>query len=575
MQRWDHVAEFLKAELRQGIVVKPWVYESLAIALRNSGGSTEEIERAELSTIDLQPTDSQGFLKAAKTMGELKHYDRALAFCRQASLLEPNTPYAYAEALTYADATDDLEAMQWASGNLLKQDWPVRNKDIQQEARARIESRRRSKLDLKNRMDESNKLRTAVQEKRHRDLIVKLSWQGEANLDLKVKEPTGSLCSSLNRTTIGGGTLIGDTLSDMNHETYMAAEAFSGEYEITVDSVWDHRLSKKAQITVIRHQGTKDETIDPPITVDLTKNVPVKVTLENGRRTETAYVPPPSSQQTPDAALVPQSQHDKILAQLRDLADPETVVESKGFRSSFGSPGASLASGRSGRSSRRALEVEPERPDAVSDEGLVLRVEQPRRDGPGRDVGGSPQHATFDVAGVHAAAGQCRIRRWSVRSSRKVRRIGATVSVDAACGLALFSKAASGDFISSSRAASLARGSNRTSHSATNAVVNGRPPLAEGRLIADARLDAVKSQDVSQAFMHVMDVLEHYQVGSMPACRRAISPTWPSRSSGDRNVGRRGRLAKRPRRSGRSGSEQTRRQRRRGREALPTERRGS
>lgn len=29
---WLHAAEFLKANLRQGIVVKPWVYESLAIA---------------------------------------------------------------------------------------------------------------------------------------------------------------------------------------------------------------------------------------------------------------------------------------------------------------------------------------------------------------------------------------------------------------------------------------------------------------------------------------------------------------------------------------------------------------
>ena len=36
--KWDHAAEFLKADLRQGIVVRPWVYKSLAIALRESGG---------------------------------------------------------------------------------------------------------------------------------------------------------------------------------------------------------------------------------------------------------------------------------------------------------------------------------------------------------------------------------------------------------------------------------------------------------------------------------------------------------------------------------------------------------
>src|SRR5262249_35295463 len=41
---WAHAAEFLKANLRQGIVVEPWVYEALAVALRESGGSAEEIE---------------------------------------------------------------------------------------------------------------------------------------------------------------------------------------------------------------------------------------------------------------------------------------------------------------------------------------------------------------------------------------------------------------------------------------------------------------------------------------------------------------------------------------------------
>ena len=134
MERWDHVAEFLKANLRQGIVVKPWVYETLALALKNSGGAAEEIERAEVSIVELQPADADGFMKAARAMADLKRYDRALAFAKQASILEPNTPYAFAEALTYAEATDDLDAIQWASVNLLKRDWPVRNQEIQRKA---------------------------------------------------------------------------------------------------------------------------------------------------------------------------------------------------------------------------------------------------------------------------------------------------------------------------------------------------------------------------------------------------------------------------------------------------------
>src|SRR5207245_3177738 len=124
---WDHAAEFLKANLRRGVVVKPWVYESLALALRESKHATDdEIERAETSLADLEPQDAEGFLKASKAMADHKHWDRALAFCRQAAQLEPGAPKVYADALNYAEMAKDVDAMEWAAGNLLKQDWPVK-----------------------------------------------------------------------------------------------------------------------------------------------------------------------------------------------------------------------------------------------------------------------------------------------------------------------------------------------------------------------------------------------------------------------------------------------------------------
>src|SRR5205085_5826559 len=80
--KFDHAAEFLKADLRQGVVVKPWVYKSLAVALRESGGSPEENERAEVSSADLETLDAQGYLQAARALADDKRYDQALAFCR-------------------------------------------------------------------------------------------------------------------------------------------------------------------------------------------------------------------------------------------------------------------------------------------------------------------------------------------------------------------------------------------------------------------------------------------------------------------------------------------------------------
>src|SRR5262249_8030252 len=142
---------------------------------------------------------------------------------------------------------------------------------------------------------DGDRLRASVNEQRRRDLVIKLMAQGEADLDLKVEEPSGSICSSLNRQTIGGGTLIGDSMSGLTNETYAAPEAFSGEYRVIVEKVWGKTMGNKAQLKIIRHQGTPEET-EELVTLKLTgpASAPVTIKLEGGRRTETAYVPPPA-----------------------------------------------------------------------------------------------------------------------------------------------------------------------------------------------------------------------------------------------------------------------------------------
>src|SRR5207248_8665326 len=83
--KYDHAAEFLKANLRQGIVSRPWVYEALAVALQLSKGSVEEIERAQLSVVDLEPRDARGYLRAPTGTADNKRWDGALACCLPAA----------------------------------------------------------------------------------------------------------------------------------------------------------------------------------------------------------------------------------------------------------------------------------------------------------------------------------------------------------------------------------------------------------------------------------------------------------------------------------------------------------
>src|SRR5207245_7689254 len=60
-KQFVHLTLFLQENLRQGIVVRPWVYDALALALEAAGGSPAELERARLSAVDLEPQDANGY----------------------------------------------------------------------------------------------------------------------------------------------------------------------------------------------------------------------------------------------------------------------------------------------------------------------------------------------------------------------------------------------------------------------------------------------------------------------------------------------------------------------------------
>ena len=194
---FKHAAEFLKANLRHGVVVRPWVFEALAVALEASGGTPEEIQRARLSGIALDPNDPQGFDSRAGAMADRGQHDRALAFCRQAALLDPSDYHASETALAYAENAKDANAMEWAVGKLVSQDWPVDNLMIQLNARKRLNSLAAT-LKSEKRGNESDRLKEALGRLNRRDLIVRLIWDNAgapAELEMSVKEPSGTVCN--------------------------------------------------------------------------------------------------------------------------------------------------------------------------------------------------------------------------------------------------------------------------------------------------------------------------------------------------------------------------------------------
>jgi tetratricopeptide (TPR) repeat protein len=287
-------------------------------------GTPDEIRRVRMSLVALDPQDANGFMQAARALGEHKQYDRALAFCRQAADLAPNAPYPYAEALVYAKEARDGKGMQWAVGNLLSQDWPADGKSLHLKAQRTAEELA-TLLQNENRAAEAKQIREALQRLRQRDLVINLTWQagtsGTADLEMLVKEPGGTVCSSEQRQSPGGGTWHGDLLSKAPHAAYTAAQAFSGEYEITVRRVWGEPLWGKARLEIIQHLGTPNE-VRRIETVSLARGTATfKLKLADGRRTEAATIVPPAALQRPDPKQQ-EVRERRVIEKLREAVDP-------------------------------------------------------------------------------------------------------------------------------------------------------------------------------------------------------------------------------------------------------------
>jgi hypothetical protein len=334
-KEFKHAAEFLKATLRVGQVARPWVYEALTVALKQSGqGTSEEIERAQLSILDIQPQSASGYIRAAQTMAEEKHFDQALAFCRQASQLEPNVSQIYTQALTYARQLKDTQAMEWASGNLMSRDWPTDNVNLQEQARGAMEDFS-ALLKSEKRQAEAAKMATVADRSKVRDLVIELSCQGDAGLALQVKEPTGTVASSTQRQTPGGGTLIGDNLNDPA-SSYVAAQAFAGDYEINIRRLYGQPLGGKAKVKIIMHKGTPEQT-ERIETVVLDREAKLRVTLDQGRRTSLAQVSPVQPTSNPES--IANRTNASAFNKLRALADPDLVMSNSSTRGGIGSQG--------------------------------------------------------------------------------------------------------------------------------------------------------------------------------------------------------------------------------------------
>jgi len=330
--QYDQVIALTQAALRHGQVQR-WMYEAMALAMQAAERPAEEIERAVMSAADFAQ-GPEDLMYLGLYLTRLGMHQRALDMFREAAQLVPLRPEPYVAALNAAQRIDDLEGIQWACVGILRQAWPADQAHVWQRglhaARATLE-----RLKAERRLEEAAAFEKALDEAVVRDVVVRVSWTGDADVDLMVEEPSGTVCSLRSPRTTAGGVLLGDSFSHLEDtasegysEYYVCPQAFDGTYRVLVRRVWGKVTGGKVTVEVIHHYRTSNEVV-------LRKRIPldndealVAFDLEGGRRKE-----PIEQIQIANAARTQLEVGRQILAQqLAAAADPGAMQSLAGSR---------------------------------------------------------------------------------------------------------------------------------------------------------------------------------------------------------------------------------------------------
>lgn len=286
---------------------QPWMYTVLALAMKQAGRPQNEIERVLLSGVDFSAVNVGNLLYSAAFLTRYGANDRALDLYRQASAVEPNRLEPYVLALKLANDRHDPEAVAWAASGILTRAWNKDHPALHREAEATVR-KLEGQLRQEGRTAQADQLARTLTDALERDLVIELSWSGKADLDLLVEEPAGTICSSDNPTTSGGGIFVHDGMGASPRDAfdkYVCPRGMPGEYHVTVRYIQGEVVGKRAVLRIVRYQGTPHE-MEERFVVQLAEyDKVVRVTLQKGRLNEQAAVALLDVDRRPDSVRRP------------------------------------------------------------------------------------------------------------------------------------------------------------------------------------------------------------------------------------------------------------------------------
>ncbi len=293
----DVVAELIENRKHEDIIacieqailhsqIQPWMYEVLAVSMEVVGRPKSQIERVLLSSQDVILNDPRSMMHLAAYLVRFERFDRALELYRQAAALDPSRPEPYVLALEIAARTKNYNAIAWSAPEVLAFSW-VKGRELfnrlAEESAAAAESALMKSGDFARAFE----LRTEMQKARRLDVVVRLEWSGQGDLDLQIREPGGSICSSAQTMTPAGGIFVHDgfgPIQDHCYEEYLCPQGLAGEYQAIVKHASGDIVGKRARITITRDRGTPyEESITETLFIGPTDQS-IRFSLNRGRR---------------------------------------------------------------------------------------------------------------------------------------------------------------------------------------------------------------------------------------------------------------------------------------------------
>lgn len=255
----DQILALLNGAIRNG-QVQPWMYEAMGLTMQLKEMSQDDIERALMSAADFT-NDPRAKIAMADYLSRMDFQDRAVDLYRQVGDAHSLNTATFEKVLSLSENIQDGEATEWAALGILRR--AARRDEMELWKRAfRIARTRLETLRVGDDQTAADRFDKELAEALRRDLIVVVSWNGDADVDLMVEEPGGTTCSFRNPRTAGGGVMTGslaDTLErssgEERSEMYVCPQGFSGKYRVMVRHIWGRIPSGKVTVDVFGSQG--------------------------------------------------------------------------------------------------------------------------------------------------------------------------------------------------------------------------------------------------------------------------------------------------------------------------------